>query len=197
MIQNRRQPGSSERTADEGGFSMIATMLSMVAVALLTALLLGSTFDSGSTSSGSTSSGTAGNPEVAMADAVQAQQSLSAGLHAAQDASAAAGGFASIDAATLSAAEPSVTFVSGPSTGPTTVSVATGATPGGTGSVTLADRSSDGTCWVVWSSSSSATWYGAQTGQRSCTAPAFSETPSPGPVTGSAIGWQKGSFPAP
>jgi hypothetical protein len=132
-----------------------------------------------------------------MADAVQAQQSLSTGLHAAEDASAAAGGFASINAATLSAAEPSVTFASGPSTGPTLVSVATGATPGGTGSVTLADRSSDGTCWVVWSSSSSAIWYGAETGQSSCTAPALSEPPSPGPVTGSAIGWQAGSFPAP
>ncbi len=196
MIQSRRQPGSSERTADEGGFSMIATMLGLVAVALLTALLLGSTFGSGSTPSGSAASGTAGNPEVAMADAVRAQQSLSTGLHAAEDASAAAGGFASINAGTLSAAEPSVTFASGPSTGPTTVSVATGATPDGTGSVTLADRSSDGTCWVVWSSSSS-TWYGAETGQSSCTAPAFSEPPSPGPVTGSAIGWQAGSFPAP
>jgi len=193
MIQSRRQPGSSERTADEGGFSMIATMLSLVAVALLTALLLGSAFGSGSTPS----SGTARNPEVAMADAVQAQQSLSTGLHAAEDASAAAGGFASINAATLSSAEPSVTFSSGPSTGPTTVSVATGVTPDGTGSVTLADRSSDGTCWVVWSSSSSSTWYGAETGQSSCTAPAVSGPPSPGPVTGSAIGWQAGSFPAP
>ena len=182
---------------DEGGFSMIATMLSMVGVALLTALLLGSTFDSGSTPSGSTSSGTARNPEVAMADAVQAQQSLSTGLHAAQDASAAAGGFASLDAATLSEAEPSVTFVSGPSTAPTTISVATGSPSDGTGSVTLADRSSDGTCWLVWSSSSSVTWYGAQTGQSSCTAPALFGTPGPGPVTASAIGWQEGSFPAP
>jgi len=194
MIQSRRQPGSPERTADEGGFSMIVTMLSLVAVALLTALLLGSTFGSGSNPSGSTASGAAGNPEIAMADSVEAQQSLSTGLHAAQDASAAAGGFSSVDAATLSAGEPSVTFVSGPSTGPNTVSVATGSTSDGTGSVTLADRSSDGTCWVVWTSSS-ATWYGAQTGQSSCTAPAFSGTPSPGPVSASAIGWQEGSFP--
>ncbi len=196
MIQSRRQPGCAERTADDG-FSMIATMLSLVAVALLTALLLGSTFGSGSNPSGSTASGVAGNPAVAMADAVEAQQSLSTGLHAAQDASAAAGGFSSVDVATLSASEPSVTFVSGPSTGPNTVSVATGSTSDGTGSVTLADRSSDGTCWVVWTAPPSSTWYGAQTGQRSCTAPALSGTPSPGPVTGSAIGWQEGSFPAP
>lgn len=182
---------SAQGHTGDGGFSMIATMLSMVAAALLVALLVGSSFHSGSTASG-----TASNPEVALADSAQAQQSLSTGLHAAEDAAASAGGLASVDTATLSAAEPSVTFVAGPSTGPTTVSVATGSTADGTGSVTLTDRSSDGTCWVVWSSPSSTTWYGAQTGQSSCTAPALSGPPSPGPVSGSAIGWQSGAFPA-
>ena len=190
MVQGSGRLGSAQRDAGDGGFSMIATMLSMVAVAVLVGLLLASTFHSGSTSSG-----TAGNQQVALADSLQAQQSLSTGLHAAEDAAAVAGGLASVDAATLSASEPSVTFVSGPSTGPTTVSVATGSTAEGTGEATLTDRSSDGTCWVVWSSPSSPTWYGAQTGQSSCTAPALSGPPTPGPVSGSAIGWQQGAFP--
>ncbi len=190
MVQRIGHYASAQRHAGDGGFSMIATMLSMVAVALLLALLLASSFHSGSTASG-----TAGNPEVALADSLQAQQSLSTGLHAAEDAAASAGGLASVDAATLSAAEPSVTFVSGASTGPTTVSMATGSTAEGAGEVTLTDRSSDGTCWVVWSSPSSPTWYGAQTGQSSCTAPALAGAPSPGPVSRSAIGWQSGAFP--
>jgi type II secretory pathway pseudopilin PulG len=190
MIQGTGHLERAQQDAGDSGFSMIATLLSLVAVALLTALLLGSTFHSGSASSG-----TAQNQEVALADSIQAQQSLSTGLHAATDAAAASGDFASVDAATLAAAEPSVTFVSGPSTGPTTVSVATGSTSDGTGDVTLADRSSDGTCWVVWSSPSSPTWYGAQTGQGSCTAPVLSASPVASPVSGSTIGWQQGAFP--
>ena len=191
MVQRIGHLAGTRRHAGDSGFSMIATMLSMVAVALLVALLVGSSFHSGPTASG-----TAANPEVALADSVQAQQSLSTGLHAAQDAAASTGGLGSVDAATLSAAEPSVTFIAGPSTGPTTVSVATGSTTDGTGEVTLTDRSSDGTCWVVWSSPSSTTWYGAQTGQSSCTAPALSGPPTPGAVSASAIGWQSGAFPA-
>jgi hypothetical protein len=48
----------------------------------------------------------------------------------------------------------------------------------------------------VWKGQGSASWYGAQTDQPTCTAPALASTPSPGPVSSSGIGWQTGSFPA-
>lgn len=65
----------------------------------------------------------------------------------------------------------------------------------GSGSVTMADRSTVGTCWLVWKSSGSPTWYGAQTDQPSCTAPALASPPSSGPVSSTSIGWQENSFP--
>ncbi len=68
---------------------------------------------------------------------------------------------------------------------------------GGTGTMTLADRSSDGVCWLVWTSGGSTTWYGAQTGLTSCTAPSLAASPTPGPVSSTTIGWQPASFPTP
>jgi hypothetical protein len=70
---------------------------------------------------------------------------------------------------------------------------ATGAGQGG--EVTLADRSSNGTCWLVWKSGAGPAWYGAQTNLPSCTAPALTSTPTVSPVSSSSIGWQEGSFP--
>jgi hypothetical protein len=72
-----------------------------------------------------------------------------------------------------------------------------GVSGAGGGSVTLADRATGGTCWLVWKSADTATWYGAQTDQPSCTAPALASTPVAGPVSSTSIGWQQGSFPAP
>jgi hypothetical protein len=71
------------------------------------------------------------------------------------------------------------------------------ATGGTGGSVTLAVRSTGGTCWLVWKSSGAPTWYGAQTDQPSCTAPALASAPAATPVSSTSIGWQQGSFPAP
>ncbi len=214
---------------------MIAIVLSLVIVAAGSALLLSSTLHSGSSSS----TGLSGAPGVAMADRLQAQQSLSTGLTSAESAAAAAGGYSGVNAAELQQSNPAITFVTGPSTGPTTVSVAVstadtgaagggdqssggagvpsipglaaggggdGATTGptdaggavdgnGSGAITLADRSSDSVCWLIWKASGSATWYGAQTGLTSCTAPQLSSPPAPGPVSASAIGWQQGGFP--
>jgi hypothetical protein len=229
--QHRRRAQECLNPADEAGFSMIATVLALVVVALGAALLLGTTLHSG----GASSTGVANSPGVALADRVQAQQSLSTGLTAAENAAAAAGGLATVTASALEASNPSITFVAGPSSGPTTVSVAVsadgsgGATGGGSqptgvagipdipgvtgggdtangggssgatsgGSITLADRSSDGVCWLVWKSGGTAAWYGAQTGLASCTAPSLSTTPTPGSVSSNAIGWQQGSFPTP
>ncbi len=212
---------------DEGGFSMVATVLSLVVGALALALVLGTTLHS----TGTSPNGVANAPGVAQADRIQAQQSLTTGLTAAQTLAAGAGGLAGVTAAELQSSNPSLDFVSGASSGPTTVSVAVsgesgGVTPGagdtggassgiagiagiagatgqggdggggGTGSITLADRSSDGVCWLVWSAGGTATWYGAQTGLASCSAPSLSAPPTPGPVTSSTIGWQQASFPS-
>jgi hypothetical protein len=191
-----------EHPGGDDGFSMIATVLSLVATALLVALLLGSTLHSGSTSS----TRVANAPGVAEADSVQAQQVLSTGLTTADAAAIQSGGYGSLSPGELSASEPSVSFVAGPSSNASTVSMAVGQPqpgsstggPGGPGgSITLADRSSNGTCWLIWKGGGAGAWYGAQTGLSGCTAPALATAPSPGPVSSAAIGWQQGGFPAP
>ena len=177
-------------------------------------------------------------PGVGLADNLLAQQSLSTALTAVTTAASSAGGYGALDVGTLSASDPSVSYVAGATTSPSTVSVTVtsgsgvgtgtaGASPSGGGSgsigsaissaeaaggagagagggagansgtVTLAARSSNGTCWLVWRGVGSAIWYGAQTDQPSCTAPGLVSTPSAGPVTSSSIGWQPGSFPSP
>jgi hypothetical protein len=217
---------------------MIATMLSLVAAALLTLLLMSTTLHSGSSSSTNISNA----PGVGLADNLLAQQALSTALTAAGAAASSSGGYGSLDISTLAASDPSVSFVAGPTTSASTVSIAVtnggggsgvsgasgaggageaggslgaaissaeaaGATGAGTGAgsgagtadgtVTLSARSSNGTCWLEWQGAGSATWFGAQTDQSSCTAPALMSAPSPGTVTSSSIGWQLGSFPAP
>ena len=97
---------------DDGGFSMIATALSLLATAVLTAILLGTMLNTSGTSNGSISNA----PGVAEATALQAQQTLSTGLTAADTAAANAGGYGSLQPSTLTASNPSITFVAGPST---------------------------------------------------------------------------------
>ena len=188
---------------DEGGYSMVVIVISLGITAVLVAVLLGTTLKSGSNSSTNVTNA----PGVEEATALQAQQTLSTALTAA-GAAASAGGYGSLTASSLSTSNPSISFVTGPSSDPSTVSVAVtggdggentnlGGIPGGSGgSVTMADRSTDGTCWLVWKSAASATWYGAQTDLSSCTAPALDSAPSAGPVSSASIGWQQGSFPA-
>jgi len=182
---------------------MIATVLGLLATAVLTAILLGTTLGSnGSTGSSSSGSGISNAPGVAEATSIQAQQTLSTGLTTIVSAAAGAGGYGSLQPSTLSASNPSITFVSGPSTNATTISLAVvggGSGGGGSGeggSVTLAVRSTGGTCWLAWKSSGSGTWYGAQTNQPSCTAPTLGSAPAAGPVSASSIGWQEGSYPS-
>lgn len=222
MTSTHRWGGQGRRAGDEG-LSMVVTAASLLVTAVLVLLALEATLGS---SGGSGAGSVSGNPAVASADHVQAQQALStaltdvssatvsgaSGLAGAADSAAAAataeaegGGSGSssdagsgqgsgVDIAQLHAADPSLTFVNGPTTVPSTVSVSSGTGPAG--SVTLATRSSDGVCWVVWHAPTAQTWYGAQTGLASCTAPALAAAPSPGPVTSGAIGWQTGGFPA-
>jgi hypothetical protein len=191
MQSSSRRVQQLEIGSDDG-LSMIATVLSLVATALLVALLLGNSLHSGSGSK----PGVANAPGVGQANELQAQQALSTGLTSAATASVAAGGFGFLDISTLTAADPSMSFVSGPSANASTVSVAVANDASGGGSIAMADRSSDGICWLVWTAAGGTTWYGAQTGLASCAAPAITTAPVPGPVSSSAIGWQTGSFPA-
>ena len=175
------------RRRDDAGLSMVVTLVGLVVVALLVLVGLKSTLGSGSSSGSST------QQPVSAADDAQAQQSLSTALSATATATAASGTDVGLDAATLQAAEPSVTFVDGPSTGPDTVSVAS--TSDGSGSITLAARATGGTCWFAWRSPQTGAWYGAQTGGGTCAAQPIEPTPNPGAVSSTSIGWQEGSFP--
>ncbi len=229
-----KQTIAIRRIAGEGGFSMIATALGLAATAILTAVLLGTMLDS----NGTTANGISNEPGVAEATALQAQQTLTTGLTTVDTAAISGGGYGSLQPSALTASNPSITFVAGPSTNSDTISMAvtsasggqagvSGASVGsdggvsggaggaggiadgvagegsaggvgtgaGSGTVTLADRSADGTCWLAWKGAGGSTWYGAETGLASCTAPAISSTPSPGPVSSSSIGWKQGSFP--
>jgi hypothetical protein len=203
--------GEGRRRGDDGGFSMVVVAISMVVVAALVLLVAKATLGASGSSNGSV----AGNPEVALAADVQAQQSLTTALGAVSDSGvggdggvsgagiagisgSGAGGAADTGSggfiAHLSAAEPSLTFVPGPTTSATTVSVASDSSV--PGEMTLATRSSDGVCWLVWHAPGAATWFGAQTHVASCIAPALGSPPTPGPVSSTAIGWQTTTFPS-
>ena len=188
MTSAARGPRPRGRLRDDAGLSMVVTLAGLVIVALLVLVALKSSFGSGSSSDSSV------RQPVSAADDAQAQQSLATALTTAATATAASGTFVGLDASALQAAEPSVTFVDGPSTGPTTVSVAS--TSDGSGSITLAARATSGTCWFAWRSPQTGAWYGAETGGGSCAAQPIEPTPNPGAVSGASIGWQQGSFPA-
>ena len=192
---------SSAKTADENpvdarehprgteaGFTMVATMASLVVTAVLVALVLSSTLGS----HGKPQPAVTNAPGVSLADNLQAQQALSTSLTAATTSVAGAGDYSSVTPAMLSAADPSLTYVTGPSSSSSVVSVAS---PSSGGSITLVVRAASGTCWVVWAGSGGP-WYGAQTGQASCTAPSLDVAPTTSAVSSTAIGWQRGGFPA-
>lgn len=186
-----------DHRADDLGFSMIVTALSLGATAILTAILLTTMFKSSASSNASVSNA----PGVAEATALQAQQTLTSGLSTVEAAAAGAGGYGSLSPSTLSASGASVSFVSGPSANATTISIGVSGAgsstfgAGESGSVTMATRASDNVCWLIWKSADGQAWYGAQTGLSSCTAPTLTSPPSPSAVSSSSIGWQEGTFP--
>jgi hypothetical protein len=109
---------------------MIATVLSLLAAALLTLLLLSTTLHSSSTSDTSISNA----PGVGVADDLVAQQALSSALASIGGAASSAGGYGALDITTLSTSDPSISFVAGPTSSPSTISVAlTGTSGGGSG----------------------------------------------------------------
>ena len=167
---------------------MVVTMAGMVIAAGLVALVLTSTLSS----HGTPPPGVANAPGVGLADNLQAQQELSTSLTAATTSASGTGDFSAVTPEMLSAANPSLTFLAGPSSSSSVVSVATSTT---TGSLTLVARAAGGTCWVIWAGSGG-TWYGAQTHQASCTAPSLDSAPTASAVSSTAIGWQRTGFPA-
>lgn len=187
----------SDHRGGDLGFSMVVTALSLGATAVLTVILLSTMFKSGASSNASVSN----VPGVEEASPLQAQQTLSSGLSSVEAAAAGAGGYGSLTPSTLSASGASVSFVAGPSSNATTISIAISETggegigAGETGAATLAARASDNVCWLIWKSAGGPVWYGAQTALSSCSAPVLTSPPSPSPVSPSSIGWQQGSFP--
>jgi hypothetical protein len=171
----------------EAGFT-VATMASLVVAAVLVVLVLSSTLSSHGNSQPSVTNA----PGVGLADNVQAQQALSTSLTAAASSVAGTGDYGSVTPAMLSAADPSLTYLTGPSSSSSVVSVAS---PTSGGSITLVARAAGGICWVVWAGPAGP-WYGAQTGQAACTAPTLEAAPTTSTVSSTAIGWQRGGFPA-
>jgi hypothetical protein len=167
---------------------MVATMASLAVAAILVVVLLTSTLGS----HGNPQLAISNAPGVSLADNLQAQQALSTSLTAATTSAAGTGDYSSVAPTVLSTANPSITYVAGPSSSSSVVSVANSSS---TGSITLVVRAAGGTCWVVWAGSGGP-WYGAQTGQTSCTAPSLDVAPTASSVSSTAIGWQHNGFPA-
>ncbi len=128
---------------------------------------------------------------VAQAGDTVAQTNLTAALSVVDQAALSAGGYGEVTVASLAGESRGDPFTSGPST--TTAQMSLSAAGGANGGVTLAVHSASGTCWFVWRSST-ATWYGAQTGHSACQAPALASAPAPSHASNGSIGWQSGSF---
>lgn len=195
------------------GFGMVGMVISLAVVAVGGAIG-GTVLLGGSGSANSAVGSGAGSPANKAYD-IAAESTLETAESAVETA-ATTSGYASIDAQSLEFDEPSVRFVSGPSTSDTTVSVAgspsqsgaPGQEPGlglggastSAGSVTLATYSQStsgaGSCLFVWMTNG-ATWFGAEAGQTSCTAVYLGSAPVSGAPSSTSIGWAQSGFPNP
>jgi hypothetical protein len=189
------------------GFGMLGLVLSLGVVAIGGAIggvaLLGG---GGSVNSGPDAG--AGSPANRAYD-IAAESTLET-AESAVETIATTSGYSAITAQTLAFDEPSVKFVSGPSTSDTSVSVSSpsaqpgspGQAPGATsgGSVTLAAYSNStsgaGSCLYVWMTTG-ATWFGAEANQTSCTAVALTSAPVALTPSSTRIGWAQSTFPSP
>ena len=185
---DQQRTTDQRRTTDDDGVSGFLVMIAIVVVVILGLIAIKANMGP---SSGSVGPNTT---IAAAADAAQAQQSLSNALGAAQTQLLAAQATGALSTDALHAAEPSITFTVGASSGPTDVSIY--GDPSGSGAVNMATRSSDGTCWYLWWSAKGGAWYGAQTQQSSCAAPALVTAPAASQVTSISIGWSQSSFPS-
>jgi hypothetical protein len=200
-------------SAAGAGFGMIGLVLSLAVVAVGGAI--GGTVLLGGSGSNSELGDGTGSPANKAYD-IAAETTLETAQTAVETA-ATTSGYSGISAQSLEFDEPSLDFTAGASTNNTTVSVATsagGASSSGQlpsqgvgaagsssgGSVTMASYSSStsgtGSCLFVWMTSGS-TWFGAEEGQSSCTAPALAQAPVTSAPSSSSIGWSQGSYPNP
>lgn len=192
---------------DGAGFGLVGLVGTLLVLGALVAIAVASvnTLSGGQspstdlpTSSAASGGGSGGGSglggEVGIAADLAAQQNLQAAVTAAQQVAITSGN-SSAGLSTLQAAERGLRFVSGPSSDEETVSVAESAGVGGGGSVTLAVRSTSGTCWYAWVGAGTS-WFGAEPDSKSCVAEPLSTAPSAGSPAPGVVGWRQGGFPA-
>jgi hypothetical protein len=178
----------------QAGFGLVSLIVTLGILGLLAVIAVKAI-----PSSPSATGGTGGTTSDSGASLIHhagdtvAQANLTAAVSVVAQAAITAGGYGNVGAASLTGSSPGVVFTTGPSTNASHISVA--AAGGSSGGVTLAVRSTSGTCWFVWTSSS-ANWYGVQTGH-ACAAPALGSPPGPGAAANGGIDWQTGGFPTP
>ena len=127
--------------------------------------------------------------------ALAADEAAQANLRAALDAlaqTAAVNGYGSVTVSDLEGTMRGVTFVSGPSTAASVLSLTTDPAAG---AVSMAALAASGTCWLTWTTAAT-TSFGAEPKAATCVAPALAEPPAAGSPAPGHIGWQAGSFPA-
>jgi hypothetical protein len=175
---------------DQAGFGLVSLIVSLGVLGLL-ALLAVEVIPSNPATTGGTASRTGASLLPHAGDTV-AQANLMSAVSVVAEAAITGEGYGSVQAASLAGSSPGVVFTTGPSTNAAHISVAAAAGP--PGGVTLAVRSTSGTCWYLWMSSV-ATSYGADVGHP-CVAPALGSPPAPSAPSGGAIDWQSVGFPS-
>lgn len=179
------------KRSNEGQVTMVGVVIALALVGLLTALSFMAFGGSGGGGGGGNTFSNVGGAIPNAAGDVTAKANL---LQADTNAQTVGfGNYGNVTVAALSRANPDLQFTTGPSTGLSTVSVATSAGLDG-GSITLAVHSTSGTCWYRWQSSTDAL-YGAQTDQSECQAVPLASAPATGPVSSTSIGWGITGFP--
>jgi hypothetical protein len=181
--------GSEEVGRRQAGLGLVSLLVTLGILGLL-ALIAVKAIPSTPSATGGTSSDTGASLIHHAGDTV-AQANVMAAVSVVAAAAITDGGYGGVQAASLTGSSPGVVFTTGPSTNASHISLASGAGP--PGGVTLAVRSTSGTCWLVWTSSATS-WYGAETGH-ACVAPALGSPPGPGVAANGGIDWQSGGFP--
>lgn len=194
--------GKDDRVPGERGLGLVGLLVSLAVlgvVAAVSVVALGSgggvptvtvPKDGAGGAGASSASGSIG--AVALAADEAAQENLRAALDALAQV-AAVDGYSAVTASGLQGSLRGVTFIGGPSTSASVISLTSVA--GSSGGVGMAALSSSGTCWETWTAGA-ATYFGAELKAATCSAPALASAPAPAPPATGRVGWQAGSFPA-
>jgi hypothetical protein len=194
--------GQDGRVLGERGLGLVGLLVSLAVLGMLAGVSLlalggGGTGPSvtlpgerGGADGSAVSSGSGG--AVALAADEAAQANLRAALDALAQ-TAAVDGYGSVTVSGLEDSMRGVTFVNGPSTSASVISLTTGSAAGG--AVSMAALAASGTCWLTWTTAAT-TSFGAEPKAATCVAPALAQPPAAGAPAPGHIGWQAGSFPA-